>query len=380
MLADNAALVQQVPKGAVIARENDPNLKNMFIVLRGNVGVYRNYQLANEEQTTVLSQGNFFGEMSMFLNQEYRQTLVALTEVVVLIVSRKNLPDFFAHQTDMAINITEGICRSLDTANKSLEEYTLANTEQKTSKTSKLFPKQHGRYTLPLNNASDLLYEEKCACPLCGHKFGNLTIIASKLQTSEIDSDMRVRYKNIEPLHYEIISCPNCFYSASAELFPTISKTARSQINKILGPYQLDMYINSGVHRDTFSVFAGYYLAILCAPSFEDNQAISAGLWLKLSRLYQDCGDNQMYLYASSEALKEYIYTYENLHVNEKQVQQICFMIGELYYRASDLDESRKFFFMAKTNKGGTATVKQRADMRLEEIREIIKKSNAAKS
>jgi hypothetical protein len=138
------------------------------------------------------------------------------------------------------------------------------------------------------------------------------------------------------------------------------------------------MYIRTGTERDTFTVFAGYYLAILCAPvAFDDHQLITANLWLRISRLYKDCEEETLRLYAVKKALEDYEYAYQNLKISEKQSQQLCYIMGDLQYQLGDLDEARNYFFVAKSNREGSALMKRQADMRLEEIRELKRSQNA---
>lgn len=366
--------IRTFPMGAVVIQEGAASPKEMILLLQGNIGVYKNYRMQNEMQLRVIGQGSFHSEMSLFLNQDQGETLVALTNVLILVINRRNVKEFFTSQPDMAFNIVEGICKKLSEANAELQKLRPAEA-QAASRRSALFPDGHGSYTLPLTNQNtEVLYPTKTACPLCGHTFDGLGVIQSKLRLEKTDADLRVRYKDFEPLYYEIITCPNCFFSASSNSFDGVSKRFMDGVNQAVGPYKLEMYIRTGTARDTFTVFAGYYLALLCAPVvFDDYQLITANLWLKISRLYQDCNEEALYQYASEKALEDYRYAYQNLHISEKQTQQVCYMIGDLYFRTGDLDAARNFFFMAKTNKEGSNVMKRQADLRLEEIREIMK-------
>jgi hypothetical protein len=132
--------------------------------------------------------------------------------------------------------------------------------------------------------------------------------------------------------------------------------------------------IKTGEARDTFTVFAGYYLAFICLPiCFDSYQSIAAELWKKLAALYKDCGDDDMYLYASENALREYDYVYRNFNLSENQIQQVCYILGDLYERLNDDTRAREYFFMAKTNRAGTHIMKIEAEKRLEEIKKKIK-------
>lgn len=374
-----ASNIQAFPMGAIVIQEGAESPREMILVLQGNLGVYRNYRMNSEVQLRVIGQGSFHGEMSLFRNQEQKETLVALTQVIVLVITRKNVGSFFANQSDMAFTIVEGICKKLADANEELFKLTGGADTEAPSRRSALFPEGHGSYTLPLQNGSDIVYTAKTTCPLCGHSFDQLGIIQSKLKLDKTDGDLRPRYKGFEPMYYEITTCPNCFFSASAVQFEGANRAGANAVNQEVGPYKLEMYIRTGMERDTFTVFAGYYLALLCAPVvFDDHQLVTAALWVKIARLYQDCDDAKLYLYASEKALADYRYAYEHIKINERQNQQLCYMVGDLYFRLGDVDNARTFFFQAKASPDGSAVLKRQADVRLEEIRELKRSAATA--
>lgn len=377
-MSQNAAALKNVKpyaKGSVIVQAGDQN-GELFLLLQGSAGVYKNYRMNGEAVVTVLSQGGAFGEMALFLGKAQEHTLVALTDSVILSVSRKNVGEFFASRPDAAFGIVEGICRRSEQLRDMLEKYEIEHSDQAASQVSSLFPEGHGSYKLELNNTNqELLYPQKCTCPLCGHNFESLTVISTKLRMERTDSDLRTRYKDIEPIYYDIITCPNCFLSATNDQFADISKRWMEDINQKVGPYKLELEIKTGPYRDAFTVFAGYYLALRCASvCFDNHQLVTANLWLRLSRIYRDCEDANMARYAWEKALADYNYAYEHFHIPEKQSQQLCYLIGDLYHKLGDLDSARNFFFLVKTNKAGTIVLKRQADQRLDEIREILRK------
>ena len=363
------------PSGTVIIKEGPASPKAMSIILQGSIAVLRNYGMNTERQLKVLTQGNVHGELNLFTGQPPRDTLVALTDATVLTVTRKNISEFFSKQTALAISVVEGLCKKL--LENSAEEQ--SDTEGDLSQKSTLFPEGHGSYTLGLMNRSDLVFPTSSICPLCAHTFDTLTVFESRLRRDKTDPDQRVHYQGIEPMYYEIVTCPNCLFSAGAAKFEFADKSAVGKIMQSVGPYKLEMFIHTGIERDTFTVFAGFYLALLCAPHiYDDHQLITASLWLKISRLYQDAGDENMFLYATKKALEDYLYSYEHLRINEKQSQQVSYMIGEMYFRIHDYDKARQYLFTAKTNKEGTPLLQRQADIRIDEIREVMNAEKVA--
>jgi uncharacterized protein (DUF2225 family) len=365
-------------KGQVIVQEGDGTTRALYVLLQGSAGAFRGYGLPGQAQAGIYSQGSFFGEMALFLGKAHEHTVVALTDALVFELGKKNIPEFFAGQPDMAFNVMENLCKRLDDAEIKLARLSPAAGKQSESKHSELFPEGHGSYLLSLtNDNSDLMYEQRMTCPVCGYSFPSLTVISTRLRLERTDKDQRARYKDIEPLYYEVVTCPSCLLSAAVDQFPNISKGHRDNLEQKVGAYRLNVEIKTGVERDTFTVFAGYYLAILCASvCFDDYQTVTGGLWQKLSRLYQDGEDNNMFILASKKALGEYMYAYENFRISDSKMPQLVAIIAELYARLGEIDRAREYYFQVKSNKAASPLAKRQADVRLEELRELKEQMN----
>jgi hypothetical protein len=367
----SALNINKYELGSVIVSEKSP--KGMVVILQGNVGVYKNHGMHDELFVKSVSDGSFYCERSLFMNQEHDVTLIALTEVLAIIVTRNNVNEFYVKYPAVAFSITENIYKWLAEAHAAVKEAQPSIINPGLSGKSPLFPEGHGNYTLQLTNDNkSVLSMTQSACPLCGRKFDTHYILMSKLRREKTDPDLRARYRETEPMYYNILSCPNCLFSAESASFTSAPKKYADEINNRLGQYRSSVKIKTGQERDTFTVFAGYYLALLCAPiAFDNHELTTAGLWLKISRLYEDCKDKKMYMYAVRQALDAYNHVYSNVRINDKQSQQVRFMLGDLYFKTADYDRARQFFYMIKSDKMAPATLMRPVEERLETIREI---------
>ncbi|MDR2909202.1 MAG: DUF2225 domain-containing protein [Oscillospiraceae bacterium] len=383
--------VRRFAKGAVIAREGAATAGEMLIFLQGEVGVYRKYETSERQLARTLGPGGFVGEESLFSGLPPKETAVAESDVIAAAVNRQNAEEFFATSPDLTFSIIEGIVGKKEALQKEYDELLadvrsgtaakkLREAQSKASRSSALFPEGHGNYQLPIDNSlSEYLYADSVTCPVCGHTFTSLAVISSRLRRESSEEELRSRYKDIEPMYYEITTCPKCLLSTPSEEFAKVSKRLASRLDDELARFRPETAVREGYERDTFTVFAGYYLAISCAPlCFDDHQLIQGSLWQKLSRLYGDLGDQAMCEYSTKECLSCYLYSYENFNLNEKKVQQVSFIIGDLYQRVGDLDKARTFYFMAKTNKAGSNLIKRQADIRLDQIRELIQQGKGS--
>lgn len=361
----------------------------MIIIVQGTVGIYTGHSTPDEKQTESLGTGDFFGEQSLFAGLPSSYTAVTLEPMVGVVVTRDNVNKFFTTQPEMAFKIVSRTCLKVESLNREHEiliddvragiaTKKLQAAEAKASRSSKLFPEGHSSYFLPIDNAQDeYLYSHKTICYVCGFGFNQLYVINSKLRRlGNPEPDLRVRYKDVEPMFYDIVSCPGCMFSAEREAFEGASKRLAPHINDELGRFRSELYLRAGYDRDSFTVFAGYYLAILCAPHVHiDYQIEQAGLWHRLSRIYSDQGDSTMTKFASLKALETYRYSYENIRLSPKREQQVAYFIGDFLQRIGELDTAREFFYTVKTSKTNNNVIKRHAELRLDEIKELIRQA-----
>jgi uncharacterized protein (DUF2225 family) len=248
-----------------------------------------------------------------------------------------------------------------------------AQTPSVSLRISGLFPEGHGAYELPLKEQNTAILMSKThLCPICRSSFTAQTIRPSKLVVAATDPDLRNHYKGIEPLYYEVLTCPACLYSALPDQFGSPEKS-KPDIMKALEPLKGSVGISLGSEKTTDSVFAGYYLALACAPiAFTKYQLTQAKLQYKLSRVYGDAGDAEMENRTSLKALENYLYAYARIGIPPSQEQQICILIGELYLKQNDLKNAIGFFNRARS--GGSPVLQKHAEDRCYEIREAAKK------
>ena len=384
--------VRRYDAGATIFAEGEAVREEMLILLQGKVGVYKEYGSPGQEELETLEPGGIVGERGLFLARGSLHTVVAIENVIAVAITRQNVNEFFTTLPDITFTVISQLCVKMENLRAEQEALMadvragvatkkLQEAEAKASRSSNIFPEGHGSYKLPIDTTlSEFLYEDTVTCPLCGYVFKDLFLITSKLRRDgDAERDLRIRYKGIEPMYHEIVSCPGCLYSADKDAFFATSKRVKERVNDEIGRFRSEMYVRVGYERDSFTVFAGYYLAILCAPFAHENyQLEQALLWQKLGRIYADAGDTAMSDYAAAESLKLYRYAYENIRVSAAREQQLCYIIGDLLQREGELQEAMQFFFNAKSNREGTPVIKRQADLRLEEIRELIKQQKEA--
>jgi uncharacterized protein (DUF2225 family) len=354
----------------------------MFIILKGDVGVYADYRLQGADMTRMLGAGDFFADSGLLQDKRAAFTTVALTEAIVMPIERNIFHEFVQKEPSLAFEIIKDLYLKLEQAGKSSRDLIVQTVKEPVGAASaatatpgtsfRLFPEEHGDYQLLLNaNDTEHLMKKSHVCPVCKGNFEALAIRPSKLVMASTDADMRTRYKDIEPLYYEVLTCPYCLYSALPDVFDSPDKS-KQDIMRELEAIKGAVMIRQDADKDTDSVFSGFYLALHCAPlCFSKHQLVSGKLLYKLSRVYQDAGDENMEIQATRQALENYLYAYENIGIPPAQEQQICILIGELYLKLGDLKNAVAFFFKAKTSGSSTPVLKNHADNRVYDIREM---------
>jgi len=422
-LLKNLSFFKNFKENTVIINESDEMGNQMYIVLEGNAIVYRNYGKPDQVTLIELNPGDFFGEMTLFLNKPRTATVVSKTPLKVLEITRNNAYQFFEGDPGATYLLIQALCSRLENLNDSYmalysrvpqkliaelaaekepkpevkpEAKPEAKPEVKPAvkpeikpeskhilkpsegPVSSLFPSGHKHYNLPEFTAKDgLIRAETMTCPICGLKFSAPQVRTVLLRTLAMDYDMRRRYEGIDVTHYLAVTCPQCLFSAIADKFPDASKNNAAQVIEATALYRNELDLPAE-KMDADAIFARLYLAIACMPICYDNSIMFvARLWINVSWLYRDCGDEEMERYAMEQALKSYLKAYTTTTLDKKTDQAICMIAGELSYKLGDENEGKKLLFSAKTNREGAALISNLAEDRLMEIKALETKKPA---
>jgi len=377
--------------GDIMIQAGDLSAGVLYILLQGSALAHTDARPNKKTQFITYKTGDFFGEAALFFGQIPTMSVVATEEVVALVIDREYAGKFFGAYPEAAIDFVGELCRRIGSspplppalANPETAQPQVPSPPSAPAKpaalhspqpivASSLFPEGHAHHELAITNADkEYLFTKNFTCPICSHSFKRLAVKTSKLISEHTDSDLRVHYVGIEPLYYDVITCPHCWYSALTEMFKD-GVSSKAKLDQLIKPYKEQLPLQLGEDLDSLTVFAGYYLAITCAPKcFRKYDAILGKLWIKLSRLYDDCQNEKMTLYTTEQALKGYMGAYEKSDMPPKQNQQLFYIIGELSLRLNDLPNARRFFFQAKTYRDGSPVLKRQAEDRIEYLRTL---------
>lgn len=104
-------------KGDVIFEDGAPSNGMMYILSEGHVDVYKNYGKQGEICVANLAPGDFFGEMSLFLNKGRTATIVARDNVSLCVINRTEILDFLSNQPEIAFSFLQALCTRIESTN-----------------------------------------------------------------------------------------------------------------------------------------------------------------------------------------------------------------------------------------------------------------------
>ncbi len=408
--------MKQFGSGAVIIEEGYVS-DGMYILLKGNVNVFKNYDKPNRMQITTLGPGSFFGEMSLFMSAPRTATVVAADEVCVLELTHDNIHQFFRQEPDATFSLITSLCERLDKLNNMVSGAKTAGDgagigtgtpqaadERRTGvevppkaaasaavgassatvgasptsatpvKKLPLFPDGHSEYDLsPMLATTTYLVTSKYSCPICGKDFEDKAVRASNLKIISTDYDLRKSYDTFDPLRYLTITCPYCWFSTIRTDFNKASAARDEQILEKMRALRANSRIDFGGGLDAEKVFASMYISLECIPLATYNPDLTLGrVWLNISWLYRDCKDPDMERYAIAKALERYMSVLDTGKADESAKQQIYLVAGELSYKLGDLKSARNLLYEAYKMRDGQPIFRGKAAERLEDVKRAI--------
>lgn len=218
------------------------------------------------------------------------------------------------------------------------------------------------------------LIQHEYTCPNCRQKFNEEKILASKLipvrnMGEKNRFDLRVRYNDFEIEWHEIITCPDCYFSALDSFFRDDKTLYRSRYEEKLDKLRESVRVDFGPDEDLDSVFARHYLALVCAHGFTDWRQINAHLWMNLMRLYEDAGEAALADIAEQTALKAYEQVYKEVELTEGQEQRLCLMVAGILYARGDKLAAREWAMRVRHGSGDRTAYWNMAEQLLQDVR-----------
>lgn len=230
----------------------------------------------------------------------------------------------------------------------------------------------HRRYQMIWHPEYDTyVFPKQMNCPCCGAAFEGKKVFQSKLiSISQPRYDLRQFYKDFEPIWYELVTCPACYFSTFLNLFLEPKNFSKSIAAKKLPALRDELMLEFGGERTLEFVFAAHYLALQCADSYLDAQKLAARLWGNISWLYEDVGEKELERLAAQSAAKANEKLYLEGRLIPAQEQAVAMTIAGMLHRAGETGEIKRWLFEVKKHKAGKRLYTDLADDLLQHLRE----------
>ena len=310
---------KQFEKDEYICHEGQPG-EEMYIILKGAIGVYLTSAIGTLTEVARLEQGDFFGEMALFDHLPRSASCIALEDSVCVAINKSNLSGFLANCPDMTEKILENLSARIRKLNNDL--YKLPNKNRERSIATFAIPVEYGFSHVVKEPYQDpkVVTQYAQRCPVCGQTIRVVDLKRNIMKVKKMDPDCRIEYFMCEPLWYDVISCPHCYYTNHHLSFFKINPMDRERTRKLLKEQHAPVVERKEVKRTPFDVLIMQYFQAIHINEYlnADDNAMLGTLWLNLYWLGKDSGDDKFTNYCAENALEKLQAAMESGEITEK--------------------------------------------------------------
>lgn len=214
------------------------------------------------------------------------------------------------------------------------------------------------------------LYAKEVVCPICGHTFKAKAVKTSSYRVVKKDSDFFIRYDIINPYFYDVWLCNFCGYTNTKADYYKIKEFQKPAITSKITPkwhgrnYPEVYDVNVAIER--------YKLALFNSCIYGADSSKKAMNCLKIAWMYRLLDDNENESTFINQAIEGFNDAYMNEHppIYGMDNATLMYLIGELYRRVGDDDNSLIWFSRLITSQGVDQKIKEMARNQKDLIRQ----------
>ncbi len=79
---------------------------------------------------------------------------------------------------------------------------------------------------------ADIIFDKTYTCPVCNTEFKSKAVKTGRVKLQSLDTDLRPKYVQADPLKYNAILCPKCGYAALNRFFKYVTNAQADLIRK----------------------------------------------------------------------------------------------------------------------------------------------------
>lgn len=298
---------KQFAKNEYICHEGQPG-SEMYIILKGSVGIAITSSIGTLTQVATIKTGDFFGEMAIFDNLPRSASCIAMEDTVVIAITKDNLQPFLAACPDIARQMMENMSGRIRKLNAELYQNNRFVKNRHVPKFTMPVVYSKGHAVKEPYADPQFVSEYKQQCPICSKAISIASVKRNVMEERGFDTDCRITYAGCEPLWYEIISCPYCYYTNHYLKYFTINNFEFDVVRDILNKEHKPIVESRLERRSDFDILVMKYL-----QAININEHINAGdnallacLWRNLYWLAKDVSDKEFATYCAQNAISKY--------------------------------------------------------------------------
>ncbi len=348
-LAEESKTVKYKKGETILEQGNECN--SLYIVASGKLEFYKKFDEDEIIIIQALNTGDVFGEDYLFSGLPVDGYLQAGSNSVVVTIDRGTIDTILKDNTTFFRNYIQTLNKK--DAAKSDSIFTLLNmlisvdlhipepykvrklVDQEAANDKPLVLINDGVEHIEDSNAEDTFYPKEILCPLCNDKYTTLKPRHKYTMIDRTDADSCPYYKVVNPIYYEINTCPHCGYSFNNSTSAPVSADVKEAVRKVLNQtYKGQDYTGVRELEDAIKTFE---LATQCQWRV-GAEAFSLGrMFLKYGWLYRYKKDPAKEKEQMEKALHYLAKFYDEEEIPDyKEEMNIMFLIGQIHLNLDD--------------------------------------------
>ncbi len=286
-----------------VCYEGQPG-SEMYIILKGSVGIFLTSPIGTLNQVATIKEGGFFGEMAIFDNLPRSASCIALEDAICVAVNQDNLQDFLAACPDIAKQMLENLSGRIRKLDNELYKNNRFVKNRHVPKFEIPVEYSYSHVVKPPYQHERFLAEYSQACPICGKAIKVIDIKRNSLEARSMNLDCRINYVMCDPLWYEVVSCPHCHYTNHYLKFFGVNNFEHEVVEGVLIKEQRPVVRQGKDARSEFDTLVMQYLQAIHINEHINPgaNALIGGMWRNLYWLSKDAQDEKFAAYCARKA------------------------------------------------------------------------------
>lgn len=236
----------------------------------------------------------------------------------------------------------------------------------------------------------DMIFDKSYSCPVCDSEFKSKSVKVGKVKLKSLDTDLRPRYNQADPLKYDAVLCTNCGYASLTRFFKNVTYTQGEWIKKSITTSFKPVAETDGIYSYDDAIVR-HKMALVSsivkkAKTSEKAYTCLKTAWVirgKAETLPEDTPDYKKVLAQLQKEEMEFVanayegfseaYMKETFPMCGMDESTIALLVAELARKIGNLDESSRWISRILISRDANERIKNKA----REIKELIKEEKS---